>query len=87
MDAIYLLIPIASIFVIIGVVVFFWAVKNDQFEDLEGPAHSILFDDDFELKPKPDLDPDRKHKPKQTDTTKKPAPSAPNSPDSHTKEP
>jgi nitrogen fixation-related uncharacterized protein len=25
--------------------VFFWAVKNDQFEDLEGPAHSILFDD------------------------------------------
>lgn len=46
MDAIYLLIPIASIFVIIGVVVFFWAVKNDQFEDLEGPAHSILFDDD-----------------------------------------
>ncbi|MCE8005399.1 cbb3-type cytochrome oxidase assembly protein CcoS, partial [Billgrantia ethanolica] len=25
---------------------FFWAVKNDQFEDLEGPAHRILFDED-----------------------------------------
>lgn len=46
MDAIYLLIPIALILVAIGVGIFFWAVKSDQFEDLEGPAHSILFDDD-----------------------------------------
>lgn len=45
MDAIYLLIPIALILVVVGVVVFFWAVKSDQFDDLEGPAHSILFDD------------------------------------------
>jgi len=47
MEAIYLLIPIALILVIIGIAVFFWAVKNDQFDDLEGPAHSILFDDDL----------------------------------------
>lgn len=46
MNAIYLLIPIALLLVIVGIVVFFWAVKNDQFDDLEGPAHSILFDDD-----------------------------------------
>jgi cbb3-type cytochrome oxidase maturation protein len=46
MEAIYLLIPIALILVIIGIAVFFWAVKNDQFDDLEGPAHSILFDDE-----------------------------------------
>lgn len=45
MDIIYLLIPIAVILVIVGLSAFFWAVKNDQFEDLEGPAHSILFDD------------------------------------------
>jgi len=45
MDAIYLLIPIALILVVVVVVVFFWAVKSDQFDDLEGPAHSILFDD------------------------------------------
>jgi cbb3-type cytochrome oxidase maturation protein len=25
---------------------FFWAVKSDQFDDLEGPAHRILMDDD-----------------------------------------
>lgn len=45
MDIIYLLIPIAVILVIVGLSAFFWAVKNNQFEDLEGPAHSILFDD------------------------------------------
>ena len=45
MDIIYLLIPIALVLLIVGLSLFFWAVKNDQFEDLEGPAHSILFDD------------------------------------------
>jgi cbb3-type cytochrome oxidase maturation protein len=25
---------------------FIWAVNNDQFEDLDQAAHSILFDDD-----------------------------------------
>ena len=28
---------------------FFWAVKSGQYEDLEGPAHRILFDDDQAL--------------------------------------
>jgi len=46
MEAIYLLIPIALLLVVVGIWVFFWAVKSDQFDDLEGPAHSILFDDD-----------------------------------------
>ena len=45
MDAIYLLVTIALFLVIVGLAVFFWAVKSDQFDDLEGPAHSILFDD------------------------------------------
>ncbi len=46
MDIIYLLLPIALIIVIIVIAVFFWAVKSDQFDDLEGPAHRILMDDD-----------------------------------------
>jgi len=46
MDIIYLLLPVALIFLIIIIAVFFWAVKSDQFEDLEGPAHRILMDDD-----------------------------------------
>ncbi len=46
MDIIYLLLPVALIFVVIIIAVFFWAVKSDQFDDLEGPAHRILMDDD-----------------------------------------
>ncbi|MDE1463938.1 cbb3-type cytochrome oxidase assembly protein CcoS [Spartinivicinus poritis] len=46
MESIYLLIPIALIFVAIGVWIFFWAVDSGQFDDLESPAHSILFDDE-----------------------------------------
>ena len=46
MNIIYLLIPIALVLIGIGIAAFLWAVKSDQFEDLEGPAHRILFDDD-----------------------------------------
>jgi cbb3-type cytochrome oxidase maturation protein len=46
MDIIYLLLPIVLLIAGIMVGVFFWAVKSDQFEDLEGPAHRILMDDD-----------------------------------------
>ncbi len=50
MDIIYLLLPIALIIIIIIIAVFFWAVKSDQFDDLEGPAHRILMDDDDKIK-------------------------------------
>ena len=46
MNVIYYLIPVAILFVIIGVVVFFWATKSDQFDDLEKQGFSILSDDD-----------------------------------------
>ncbi|MFC3284637.1 cbb3-type cytochrome oxidase assembly protein CcoS [Litchfieldella rifensis] len=46
MSILYLLIPLTLILLAIAVWAFFWAVKNDQFEDLEGPAHRILFDED-----------------------------------------
>lgn len=45
MDVIYLLIPVALLLVTAAVAAFFWAVRNNQFEDMEGPAHSILFDE------------------------------------------
>ena len=35
MSVIYALIPVAIIFVIIAVAIFFWAVRSDQFEDIE----------------------------------------------------
>jgi cbb3-type cytochrome oxidase maturation protein len=45
------LIPIALLLVCIAVAVFFWAVKSNQFEDLERHGSSILFDDDLPKKP------------------------------------
>ncbi|WP_133406780.1 cbb3-type cytochrome oxidase assembly protein CcoS [Parashewanella tropica] len=46
MSIIYVLIPIAMIFVAIAVAVFFWAVKSEQFDDLDRQGSSILFEDD-----------------------------------------
>jgi len=46
MDIIFLLIPLALVLVVVIVWIFMWAVRSDQFEDLEGPAHRILMDDD-----------------------------------------
>lgn len=45
MPALYIMIPAALLVVGIAVWVFFWAVDNGQYEDLDSPAHSILFDD------------------------------------------
>lgn len=46
-----MLIPLAILLVSIAVGVFFWAVKSNQFEDLERHGSSILFDDDLPKKP------------------------------------
>lgn len=47
MSIIYVLIPIAILLVCVAIAVFFWAVKSNQFDDLERHGHSILFDDDI----------------------------------------
>ncbi|REL29685.1 cbb3-type cytochrome oxidase assembly protein CcoS [Thalassotalea euphylliae] len=46
MSVIYVLIPIAIILLIVGIYLFFWAVKTEQFNDLEKEGLSILFDDE-----------------------------------------
>lgn len=48
MSIIYILIPIAVLLVIVAIGVFFWAVRSDQFNNLDKQAHSILFEDDKE---------------------------------------
>ena len=45
MDIIYLLIPLALVLLVVAVFAFFWAVRNDQFDDLEREASRILFGD------------------------------------------
>lgn len=46
MTVLYILVPIAVVLVIIAIWVFTWAVNSGQYDDLDGPAHSILFDDE-----------------------------------------
>lgn len=46
MTALYVMIPVALIIVALAIKLFFWAVDSGQYEDLDSPAHSILFDDE-----------------------------------------
>ncbi|MDQ6971803.1 MAG: cbb3-type cytochrome oxidase assembly protein CcoS [Mariprofundaceae bacterium] len=48
MSVIYGLIPGMILLGLVSVLIFFWAVKNGQYDDMEGPAHRILDDDDLE---------------------------------------
>lgn len=46
MEILYLLIPLSVMLVFVIGAIFWWTVKNGQFDDLEGPAHRILQDND-----------------------------------------
>lgn len=46
MSILYVLIPLAVVLMIVAVVFFLWTIRHGQYDDLEGPAHRILMDDD-----------------------------------------
>jgi len=46
MEIIYLLIPISLILLGLIVWILLWAVRDGQYDDLEGPAYRILMDED-----------------------------------------
>ena len=46
MEVLLLLIPLSVLLVILIGALFWWSVENGQFDDLDGPAHRILADDD-----------------------------------------
>jgi cbb3-type cytochrome oxidase maturation protein len=46
LEILYLLIPLSMVLVALIVGAFLWAIRSGQFEDLEGPAHRVLLDDD-----------------------------------------
>ena len=48
MNSLYVLIPVAGMILGIAIWAFIWAVNNDQFDDMDSAASSILFDDDDE---------------------------------------
>jgi len=45
------LVPLMLMLVALGIALFAWSVKNGQYDDLEGPAHRILYDDDKDMIP------------------------------------
>ncbi|MGC8119238.1 cbb3-type cytochrome oxidase assembly protein CcoS [Marinobacter sp. VGCF2001] len=46
MQIVMILVPLMLILVALGMLLFSWAVKNGQYDDMDGPAHRILYDDD-----------------------------------------
>ncbi len=51
MNILYILIPLGLVLLGVAIWAFMWAVRSGQFDDLEGPAHRILMDDDEPPKP------------------------------------
>ena len=46
MDILMLLVPMSVALAALIGLAFWWGVRNGQFDDLDGPAHRILDDDD-----------------------------------------
>lgn len=46
MEILYLLVPLSVVLVIAIGVVFWYALRSGQFDDLEGPGFKVLLDDD-----------------------------------------
>jgi cbb3-type cytochrome oxidase maturation protein len=46
MEVLLLLIPISVLLVLAIGALFWWSIRSGQFDDLDGPAHRILDDDD-----------------------------------------
>lgn len=46
MESLYLLIPLSIVLVFVIGVIFWWATRSGQFDDLEGPGFRVLMDDE-----------------------------------------
>lgn len=46
MDSLLILVPVALLLGLLALAAFLWALRNGQYDDTEGSAGRILFDDD-----------------------------------------
>lgn len=51
MTNLLMLIPVALLLGLLGLIAFLWALKSGQFDDLDGAANRILFEDDDDVPP------------------------------------
>ncbi|AUU21053.1 MULTISPECIES: cbb3-type cytochrome oxidase assembly protein CcoS [Aeromonas] len=63
MNIIFVLIPIAILFVVIAGAVFFWAIRSEQFEDLDRQGSNILFDEEQRPLPSPEQQAEQESRP------------------------
>lgn len=61
-----MLIPVALGLGLVGLAAFLWALKSGQFDDLDGAANRILFDDEDQTAP---ALPEQKNPPEQRQET------------------
>lgn len=61
MNIILILIPVAIAIIALAGYIFIWAVKSDQFEDLDRQGSNILFDDDVHEQKKSNNDKENDH--------------------------
>lgn len=69
MSILFLLIPLAVVIMIVAAAFFIWSVRSGQYDDLEGPAHRILMDDDDPMIPE--------YRPKSRSKSKSESPDGP----------
>lgn len=51
MEILYMLVPMAVILAAVAVAAFIFSVRSGQYDDMEGPGHRILMDDDDPMIP------------------------------------
>lgn len=67
MEIIYFLVPIGIIMLVVAIGLFSWAVRSDQFDDLDREGRRILFDEDMvNTTKKPQISPSADSTPKTT---------------------
>ena len=60
MDVLVYLIPIALVLGGVALAAFLWTLKSGQYDDMEGAANRILFDDEDQPPSQQDQQPDKK---------------------------
>jgi cbb3-type cytochrome oxidase maturation protein len=53
MNALVLLVPLALLLGLLGLALFLWTLKARQYDDLDGAASRILYDDELPRKDRP----------------------------------
>ncbi len=56
MSIVFVMIPLALMLLAVAIWAFFWAVRSEQFDDLDTPASRILLDDDEDRERRPEAE-------------------------------